>query len=182
MTFAQLVTSQKLRKVTYTTTIPFNITLKRQLTWAKWKLPTGSHFVSLSLKHYIGYRVLPKPTVGQLRNDYMLLLAGWQKIPYTNLPHTCALFELEAIIWKIPVSLKIPGEKFPSTCNYRYRFCLNFEYRTDTATGTDCATGIPYRKFSGQNATLLSTIYDWLDATNWWLSCQKQEKHSNGCW
>ena len=43
-----------------------------------------------------------------------------------------------------------------STCtgNYRYRFCVKFAKLIDTATGVDLATGIPYREFSGQNATL----------------------------
>ena len=46
-----------------------------------------------------------------------------------------------------------------STGTGYYRFCVNFENRTDTATGTGCATGIPYRKFSGQNATLLQLLH-----------------------
>ena len=59
-----------------------------------------------------------------------------------GLTYKCASFELQAII------RKIPGEKSTSTGNYGYRFCANFECRANTATRTDRATGIPYRKFS----------------------------------
>ena len=63
MTFARLIFIQKLRKVAYTTSVLFNVTLIWKLMWLKWKLTTGSHFLS--------------GIMGQFRNDNMWVLGWW---------------------------------------------------------------------------------------------------------